>query len=102
MEAGFILTSMILAAISVYLIERRFYGAAVWSAVAAVLSFFGIIHAYVIKAGQTVSDIGWPTGKDFAIGYCFMGFIFYIFYYRQRKACAREATENAEDTEGKI
>jgi AGZA family xanthine/uracil permease-like MFS transporter len=102
MEAGFILISMILAAISVYLIERRFYVAAVWSAVAAVLSFFGIIHAYVIKAGQTVSDVGVGTGRSFAAGYCLMGFVFYLFYFRQRRSRTACGGENAEDTEAGI
>jgi len=86
MEAGFIFTSMILAAISVYLIERRFYRAAVWSAIGAVLSFIGVIHAYAIKPGnQTISDIGWGAGKTFAFGYCLMGLIFFFFYLFHRK-----------------
>src|ERR1051326_9364897 len=44
LERGFIFTSMILAAIGVFLIERQFLRAAWWSLAAALLSAIGIIQ----------------------------------------------------------
>lgn len=48
MERGYIFTCMILAAISAFLIDQRFRLAAVWSIVAALLTFIGLIHAYTL------------------------------------------------------
>lgn len=48
LDQGFIFTSMILAAISVFLIEREFLRAAGWSVIAAVFTLVGLIHAYRI------------------------------------------------------
>ncbi len=49
LQQGYIFTCMILAAISVSLIERQFVRAAVWSAIAAMLSYLGVIHAYQLQ-----------------------------------------------------
>ncbi|MBA3315197.1 MAG: NCS2 family permease [Planctomycetota bacterium] len=48
LERGYIFTCMILAAVSVFLIERRFVAAACWSLVAALLTALGLMHAYQI------------------------------------------------------
>jgi len=53
LESGFIFTSMILAAVCVFLIERDFRQAAFWSLAACVLSFFGIIHSYRYVGNET-------------------------------------------------
>ena len=46
LERGYIFTCMILAAISVFLIDRRFVAAAAWSLAAAALTTIGLMHAY--------------------------------------------------------
>ena len=51
-------SSMILAAVSVFLIERQFLKAAVWTAVASLLSYFGVIHAYVLTAAGVQNRFG--------------------------------------------
>jgi AGZA family xanthine/uracil permease-like MFS transporter len=43
---GFIVSSMLLAATAVHVIERRFVRAAAWMAAASVLSAVGLIHGY--------------------------------------------------------
>jgi AGZA family xanthine/uracil permease-like MFS transporter len=48
MERGFIFTCMFWAAISVCLIDREFYKAAVWSLIAAAFTGIGLMHAYQI------------------------------------------------------
>jgi AGZA family xanthine/uracil permease-like MFS transporter len=48
-ERGYIFTCMILAAVSVSLIERRFYVASVWSLVAAFFTGIGLMHAYQLQ-----------------------------------------------------
>lgn len=53
MERGFIFTCMILAAVSAFLIDRKYYAAAVWSVVAAIFAGIGLTHAYQLS-GNTV------------------------------------------------
>jgi AGZA family xanthine/uracil permease-like MFS transporter len=52
MERGYIFTCMILAAVSAFLIERRFYTAAAWSLVAAAFTAAGLMHAYQLSGNN--------------------------------------------------
>lgn len=74
LEQGFIFTSMILAAATVEVIERRFERAAVWCGIAAALSAIGLMHSYVFTTGDTAFALtpAWP----WAIGYAVMGVSF--------------------------
>jgi AGZA family xanthine/uracil permease-like MFS transporter len=49
MERGYIFTCMILAAIAAFLIDRKFYAAALWSLIAAAFAALGLTHAYQLK-----------------------------------------------------
>jgi len=49
LERGYIFTCMILAAVSTFLIDRRFRAAALWSLAAAALTALGLMHAYQIS-----------------------------------------------------
>jgi AGZA family xanthine/uracil permease-like MFS transporter len=53
LERGYIFTCMIVAAISAFLIDRRFYHAAGWSLAAGVLTTLGLMHAYQLQ-GNTI------------------------------------------------
>jgi len=53
MGGGAILGGLVLCAIGVFVIERQFAKAAVFSLVAAVLTFFGFIHGEAIGVGQS-------------------------------------------------
>ena len=69
LERGFIFTSMILAAIGVALIEKKFARAAAWSLAAALFSALGIIHAYELTAGGIASRFGVMAAPEFFLGY---------------------------------
>ncbi len=84
LNQGFIFTSMILAAISVFLIDRDFLRASLWSFAAMALSFFGVIHAYAFYGNDTISVFGWNKGGMFAFGYLCFGVTFVLFFLRQR------------------
>ncbi len=75
LEQGFIFTAMILAAATVYVIERKFVVAAGWCALAAVLSAVGLMHGYQYTPGDTVMALGpaWP----WACGYGAMAVVFF-------------------------
>jgi adenine/guanine/hypoxanthine permease len=77
LERGFIFTSMILAAIGVALIERRFSSAAAWSLAAALFSAIGIIHAYELTASGIASRFGILAAPDFAMAYLLLGLLFF-------------------------
>lgn len=49
LERGYIFTCMILAAVSAFLIDRRFYAAAAWSLAAGILTALGLMHAYQLS-----------------------------------------------------
>lgn len=76
LERGFIFTSMILAAIGVALIERNFTAAAAWAMTAALLSAFGIIHAYELSPAGITSRFAFMAAPDFLIGYLMVAALF--------------------------
>ena len=62
LEQGFIFTAMILAAITVHIIEREFRKASVWALAAAALSVTGLVHSYQWTLGDTALHLtpNWP------------------------------------------
>ncbi len=75
LEQGFIFSSMMLAAATVQVIERRFARAAAWCAGLALLSMSGLVHAYAFTQGDTrlVLEPAWP----FATAYACMAVLFF-------------------------
>lgn len=65
--AGSLLTSMILCAITIAMIDLRLRAAAGWAAAAAVLSWVGLVHAH---------RIGWGEAPQAALGYLMMAGLF--------------------------
>ncbi|MCE0764794.1 regulator [Pseudonocardia kujensis] len=59
---GAILAGMVLGSITVFVIDKNFFAAAVYSAIGAVLGFIGLIHA---------EQVGWDVGGQIALGYLF-------------------------------
>src|SRR4029078_9569728 len=85
LERGFIFTSMILAAIGVALIERRFAQASAWGTARAFLSAFGIIHAYDLTSGGVTSRFGWMAAPDFFVAYLLLAGVFCLFCILSRQ-----------------
>ncbi|MGH7886939.1 MAG: NCS2 family permease, partial [Candidatus Binatia bacterium] len=77
LERGFIFTSMILSAIGVALIERKFANAAAWAAAAALLSAVGVIHAYDLTAGGIANRFGWMAAPEFFLAYLLLALLFF-------------------------
>jgi AGZA family xanthine/uracil permease-like MFS transporter len=63
---GAVLAGLILGAILVFIIDRRFDRAAVYAVAGAVLSFFGFIHG---------TSLGVGASTQVAIGYLFLAVI---------------------------
>ncbi len=85
LERGFIFTSMILAAIGVFFIERRFFRAAFWSLAAAFLATTGIIHAYDITPGGITSRFGLFEAPEFTGSYLLLFLLFLAVGWWERK-----------------
>ena len=76
LQGGDILVGMVLASITIFLIDKKFFKAAIYSFAAAVLAYFGFIHA---------AEIGIGTGSEVALGYVMVGLVLGLFYLLERK-----------------
>jgi len=74
LEQGFLFSSMLLAAATVSVIERRFFQASLWAFTAATLSAVGLMHSYEWTAGDTVVSL--KPALPWAAGYAAMGLCF--------------------------
>lgn len=76
LEQGFLLTSMVWAAITVEIIERRFLRASLWALGASALSLVGLIHSYGFTLADTVQRLSFGHAWQFALGYALLAGLF--------------------------
>jgi len=69
LSQGSLVSSMLLTAILVHIIDKRFDKAAVWALLAAVFSAIGLIHAFRIVPEGIVNVFGWMASPGFAVSY---------------------------------
>jgi len=69
LEQGFLLTSMVWAALTVEIIERRFGRAALWALAGAALSLLGLVHSYAFSPADTVQALAFGKAWPFAVAY---------------------------------
>jgi adenine/guanine/hypoxanthine permease len=86
LNQGFLLTSMIFAAVMVFLIDRKFEKAAYWTFAASFLSFIGLIHTYVLTDTGVVNGFGMTWKPSFGLMYLLVGGIFLFLHYRQKSS----------------
>lgn len=88
LSQGFLLISMIFAAIMAFIIDRKFLKAAQWSFAASLLSFTGFIHAYRLPADSfwIQNKFGVLAEPNFGIMYALTGAILMILHYRQKSS----------------
>lgn len=83
---GALLTSMIWAAALVWMIERKFRQAGAWMTAAAVLSCFGVIHAYQLTPQGIENHLGWWVSPEFTLSYLAAAvFLVLCHWYYQKK-----------------
>ena len=78
LERGFIFTSMLLAAMTVCLIDRHYRAAAGWAGVAGLCSFTGIIHGYSITPDAVINAYGPTVAWPFTLGYLTVSLLFWL------------------------
>jgi adenine/guanine/hypoxanthine permease len=76
LEQGQIVSAMLLAAMLVYVIERRFLAASLCALVAALAAWLGLLHAWRFTLADTVAAPGWGSGGRWALGYLAMALVF--------------------------
>ena len=86
LERGFIFTSMLLAAMTVALLDGRYKVAANWAFAAALLSSTGIIHGYEISQYAILNSYGPTNNWPFVIGYLMVGTIFWLLSAKKESA----------------
>lgn len=94
-DRGYIFTCMILAAVSAFLIDRKFFTAGIWMLIAAAFAVGGLTHAYQLH-GNIIDFLLWSTkppagvrvfrADAVAVGYLLMAAAFFAFgvYSRRR------------------
>ncbi|HEX5037382.1 MAG TPA: NCS2 family permease [bacterium] len=76
LNQGFIVTSMIWAAIAVSLIDNEFVKASLWALAGALLSLVGVIHTYRIEGNDVLQNYGCTVGYRYAAGYVMTAALF--------------------------
>jgi len=88
LSQGFMLSCMILSAMMVFVIEREFLKAALWTATAALFSYVGVIHAYVLTPTGVRNNFGFGAAKGYALAYLIATLLLVAlhFYHRGRES----------------
>lgn len=80
LSQGFLITSIIYAAVMAYVIDRKFKHAAGWLLAAAAFSAVGLIHAYKLTSGGVENVFAWFTAApDFSIVYFAGAVLLWVF-----------------------
>lgn len=86
LSQGFLLTSMVWAALTVTIIERRFFITARWSFIGGLLTAIGLIHSYELQGNEILGNYRFPASQEFLLAYIVLGIFFYalgIFYNKE-------------------
>ncbi|MCB1177785.1 MAG: NCS2 family permease, partial [Leptospiraceae bacterium] len=82
---GFLLTSMVWAAICVGIIDRDFKKSAYWAISGAVLSFLGLIHAYSLSMNEILNKFSLPASGNFTVAYIILAVLFLITHFSKKQ-----------------
>jgi len=91
LSQGFMLTCMVLSAMMVFVIEREFIKGALWALTASLLSFFGVIHAYVLTPVGVQNRFGFGSARSFALAYLLAALLLVALHYYRRGRESEEA-----------
>ncbi|CAF2093534.1 unnamed protein product [Rotaria magnacalcarata] len=94
---GSLLQCIFISAIMIYMIDRKFVRATIWSLLASLLSFFGLIHASEVGLLYRETDDGWR----FAVAYAMLAFTFILFELAQRQGWVQEPEVEPDDLSSK-
>jgi AGZA family xanthine/uracil permease-like MFS transporter len=84
LSQGFMISCMLLSAMMVFVVERQLLKAALWAAVAAGLSFFGVIHAYTLTPAGVQNRFGFGASRSYTLAYLFAALLLVALHYYNR------------------
>jgi len=76
LSQGFLLTSMVWAAIVVFILEKDFLKSAIWAGIGSLLSAIGLIHAYKLAGNAILSEYSPVSNWQFALAYLLLAVLF--------------------------
>ncbi len=85
LSQGFLITSMVWASIVVFIIERDFWKAGIWSAIGSLLSVIGLIHAYTLSGNVILNQFQIPAQNEFWLAYGLLSVLFFSLHFGLRK-----------------
>jgi AGZA family xanthine/uracil permease-like MFS transporter len=85
LSQGFLISSTVLSAVMVFVIERQFHKAAAWLGAAAALSAIGLIHAYTLVPTGVQNRFGWWESPAFTLGYGVTALLMLAWHWRSRQ-----------------
>ena len=84
LSQGFLISSMVLAAILIFVIDRQFLKAAGWALVAVFLSALGLIHAYELEPSGVKNKFGILAAPEFAIAYLLIALLLLVLHQQSK------------------
>lgn len=96
LSQGSLLTSLLLGACLMLVIERQFLRAAGWALAAAMLSFVGLIHAGQITPTGVANVFGWAAAPKFAVAYLTGATLLIICHVAQKRGWLGGETETGQ------
>lgn len=93
LNQGYVLTSILFAAIVAFCIDREFLKAAAWSAGGMILSFFGVIHAYTLTDRGIDTVYGFNKAPLFTLAYAGLMIVFICFSFTNKNQNNKLNTE---------
>jgi AGZA family xanthine/uracil permease-like MFS transporter len=85
LSQGFLLTSMVWAAMVVFILEREFYKSAVWAGIGAILSTLGLIHAYKLVGNAILNEYSLLAHWQFPVAYLLLAILFFATHHLTKK-----------------
>lgn len=92
-SGGSLLQCIFLTAIFMYIIDRKFIRAAIWSLLAALFALFGLINATNVGVLIQSKDDGWR----FTVGYVMISVLFCCLEFVQRRQWIKQPETEPDD-----
>lgn len=80
LSQGFMLSSMTLAAMLAFILDREFLKAGIVCFIAAALSAIGLIHAWTLTSTGLQNKFGWMAAPSFALAYAATGLLLLLLH----------------------
>lgn len=86
LNQGFLITAMSFSAILVYIIEKDFFKAALWTVACSLFSAFGLIHAYDLSPGGILYKFGAFVCPELSLSYSFVAIVLFSLHLYQKNS----------------